>query len=52
MSKHGDLAEIRKASTNPLNFTCGRCKKVSKFVEGYVCPECNYCAPDGQVKEA
>lgn len=29
---------------NPINFTCGGCKKVQPFdsEKPYVCPDCNY----------
>lgn len=36
-SQRARRAKTREAQTKPINFTCGLCGKVHKFVEGYVC---------------
>jgi hypothetical protein len=39
MSAHKDRAKLREESNPPINFTCGKCKKVHPFVDGYDCPD-------------
>jgi len=42
MSKQ--LKEVRAAKKDPINYTCGQCKKVQPYssVMKYECPDCGY----------
>jgi len=42
-SQRQERKDRQNAHSDPINFMCGQCKKVFPFVEGYVCPECDYC---------
>lgn len=39
MSSHGDRSEKRAKHSDPINYTCGACRKVHKFDRNnpYVC---------------
>lgn len=39
MAIHTDRAADRAKNSNPINFTCGICRKVHPFNEGYKCTE-------------
>jgi RNA polymerase subunit RPABC4/transcription elongation factor Spt4 len=41
MSAHKKRAELREKCENPKNFTCGKCKRVVPFNDGYACPHCD-----------
>lgn len=42
MSRHKERAEERAKHSDPINFTCGGCRKVIEYDKDYVCPECEY----------
>jgi len=50
MSEHKKRAELREEANNPINFTCGVCKHVVPFKEGYECEYCGANKPE-EVKE-
>jgi len=35
--------KVRAENNDPINFTCGNCKRVQKFEGVYECPYCAYC---------
>lgn len=39
MTEHTKRAEERAKEKTPINFTCGVCKKVHPYNEGYKCTE-------------
>lgn len=41
MSSHSNRSEERAKANPPVNFTCGKCKQVVPYSEGYKCPNCD-----------
>ena len=41
MTIHKDRADVRAQNKDPINFTCGKCKQVVPFKDGYICPNCD-----------
>lgn len=41
MAEHDKRKEERAKNSNPINFTCGKCKKVVPYSKGYKCPFCD-----------
>ena len=49
MSCHKERADIRAKGKKPINFTCGKCKQVVPFKDGYKCSNCDEL-PDQEVE--
>jgi len=47
MTQRSDRAEKREAQSDPINYTCGGCRKVNVYDSDkpYVCPHCKYGTP-------
>lgn len=50
MTQRKVRAVKREAQEDPINYTCGGCRKVQKYdpVKPYVCPDCEYGKPQEQ----
>jgi len=48
MSEHKKRAEVRARCEDPINFTCGKCKQVVPFKEGYECVNCDVDDDDAE----
>jgi len=49
MSKHKEAAERRALHSDPINVTCGKCRTVFAFEDGYGCPHCDYCKVEKEI---
>ncbi len=49
MSEHKKRADERALQKDPINFTCGKCRKVQPFdkEKGLWCPDCDGEKDDG-----
>lgn len=43
MSEHSKRADLRAKNSDPINYTCGKCKQVYAFEKDnpYKCPVCD-----------
>lgn len=41
MSEHAKRAAKRAKNSDPINFTCGKCRRVVPYAKGYKCKYCD-----------